>query len=51
MGLKRGDRLIGLNGAPLSDAKQIVDYLAQRPSVALLTVARTTGITNYQIKF
>lgn len=51
MGLKRGDRLIGLNGTPLSDAKQIVDYLAQRPSVALLTVARTTGITNYQIKF
>ncbi len=51
IGLKRGDRLIGLNGAPLSDAKQIVDYLAQRPSVALLTVARTTGITNYQIKF
>jgi len=51
MGLKRGDRLVGLNGAPIKDAKQIVDYLAQRPSVALLTVARNTGITNYQIKF
>jgi serine protease Do len=51
MGLKRGDRLVSLNGAPLSDAKQIVDYLAQRPSVALLTVARNTELTNYQIKF
>jgi serine protease Do len=51
MGLQRGDRLVSLNGAPLSDAKQIVDYLAQRPSVALLTVARNTGVTNYQIKF
>ncbi|WP_231664146.1 S1C family serine protease [Pseudanabaena sp. 'Roaring Creek'] len=51
MGLQRGDRLIGLNGAPLSDAKQIVDYLAQNPSSALLSVARNTGITNYQIKF
>ncbi|WP_434684848.1 S1C family serine protease [Pseudanabaena minima] len=51
MGLKRGDRLVGLNGAPISDAKQIVDYLAQRPSTAILTVARNTGITNYQIKF
>ncbi|OYQ67227.1 hypothetical protein B9G53_02420 [Pseudanabaena sp. SR411] len=51
MGLQRGDRLIGLNGAPISDAKQIVDYLAQRPSTAILTIARNTGITNYQIKF
>ena len=51
MGLQRGDRLVSLNGTPLSDAKQIVDYLAQRPSVALLTVARNTGLTNYQIKF
>jgi S1-C subfamily serine protease len=51
MGLKRGDRLVSLNGTPLSNPKQIVDYLAQRPSVALLTVARNTGLTNYQIKF
>lgn len=51
MGLQRGDRLVGLNGTPLSNPKQIVDYLAQRPSVALLTVARNTGLTNYQIKF
>jgi S1-C subfamily serine protease len=51
MGLQRGDRLVSLNGAPLSDAKQIVDYLAQRPSAALLTVARNTSLTNYQIKF
>jgi serine protease Do len=51
MGLQQGDRLVSLNGTPLSDAKQIVDYLAQRPSVVLLTVARNTSITNYQIKF
>jgi len=51
MGLQRGDRLVSLNGTPLSNPKQIVDYLAQRPSVALLTVARNTGLTNYQIKF
>jgi type II secretory pathway component PulC len=51
MGLQRGDRLVSLNGTPINDAKQIVDYLAKRPSVALLTVARNTGVTNYQIKF
>ncbi len=51
MGLQKGDRLISLNGAVISDAKQIVNYLSQRPSVALLSVARNTGITNYQIKF
>ncbi|WP_271254820.1 S1C family serine protease [Pseudanabaena sp. Chao 1811] len=51
MGLQKGDRLVSLNGAPISDAKQIISYLAQRPSSALLTVARNTGITNYQIKF
>ena len=51
IGLQRGDRLVSLNGAPLSNAKQIIDYLAQRPSVALLTVARSTGVTSYQIKF
>ena len=50
IGLQRGDRLVSLNGAPLSNAKQIIDYLAQRPSVALLTVARSTGVTSYQIK-
>ena len=51
MGLQRGDRLVGLNGDRISDAKQIVNYLAQRPAVALLTVARNTSVINYQIKF
>jgi S1-C subfamily serine protease len=51
MGLKRGDRLVSLNGTAIVDAKQIVDYLAQRTSVALLSVARNTRLTNYQIKF
>jgi len=51
MGLQRGDRLVSLNGTSISDPKQIVDYLAQRPSAATLTVARNTSITNYQIKF
>lgn len=51
IGLQKGDRLVSLNGIPISDAKQIINYLAQHPSEALLTVARNTGITNYQIKF
>ncbi len=51
IGLQRGDRLVSLNGTPISNAKQIIDYLAQRPSFALLTVARSTGVTSYQIKF
>lgn len=42
MGLQKGDRLVSLNGKPISDAKQIISYLAQRPSSALLTVARNT---------
>ena len=51
MGLQKGDRLVSLNGTPISDPKQIIDYLAQRPAIAHLSVSRNTGITNYQIKF
>jgi S1-C subfamily serine protease len=51
MGLQKGDRLVSLNGTPISDAKQIANYLSQRPEIALLSVARNAGITNYQIKF
>ena len=51
MGLQKGDRLVSLNGTPISDPKQIIDYLAQRPAIAHLSVSRSTGITNYQIKF
>ncbi|MCA6571692.1 MAG: S1C family serine protease [Pseudanabaena sp.] len=51
MGLQKGDRLVSLNGIPIRDAKQIIGYLSQRPSEVLLTVAKNTGITNYQIKF
>lgn len=51
IGLQKGDRLVSLNGTPINNAKQIIDYLAQRPSVALLTVARNTSVTSYEIKF
>lgn len=51
IGLQRGDRLVSLNGTAINDPKQIVDYLAQRPATAILTVARNTGLTNYRIKF
>ena len=51
MGLQRGDRFVSLNGTLISNTKQITDYLDRRPAVALLTVARSTGVTNYQIKF
>jgi S1-C subfamily serine protease len=51
VGLQRGDRLVSLNGTTISDPKQIVDCLAQRPATVVLTVARNTGLTNYQIKF
>ena len=51
MGLQKGDRLVSLNGTPISDPQQIIDYLAQHPAIALLSVSRNTGITNYQIKF
>jgi len=51
MGLRQGDRLIGLNGAPIRDAQQLINYLSQRPSTVLLSVARNRGITNYRIRF
>ncbi|MBD2177454.1 trypsin-like peptidase domain-containing protein [Pseudanabaena sp. FACHB-1998] len=51
MGLQKGDRLIGLNGAPIRDPQQITSYLSQRPAIALLTIARSNSVTNYQIKF
>lgn len=51
IGLQKGDRLIGLNGESIRDAKQISNYLSQRPAIALLTIARSNSVTNYQIKF
>ncbi len=50
-GLRPGDRLVGLNGRPLSSVEELIAYLDSRPSVALLTVSRRNRIGNFLIRF
>ncbi len=50
MGLQRGDRLIGLNGTPISNAQQLATYFSQRPALTQLSIARNRSIINYQIR-
>jgi serine protease Do len=50
-GLQRGDRLIALNGQRLVDVVQIISFLEQRPSSAVITIARNRRFANLQIRF
>lgn len=50
-GLQRGDRLVALNGQRLVDVVQIISFLEQRPSSAVITIARNRRFANLQIRF
>ncbi len=50
-GLQRGDRLVALNGQRLVDVVQIISFLEQRPSSAVITIARNRRLANLQIRF
>jgi serine protease Do len=50
-GLQRGDHLIALNGQRLIDVVQIISFLEQRPSSAVITIARNRRFANLRIRF
>jgi serine protease Do len=50
-GLQRGDRLVALNGQRLVDVVQIISFLEQRPSSAVIMIARNRRFANLQIRF
>jgi S1-C subfamily serine protease len=50
-GLQRGDRLLALNGQRLVDVIQLIRFLDQRPSSAVITVARNRRLANLQVRF
>jgi S1-C subfamily serine protease len=50
VGLRPGDRLLGLNGRRLVRMDQLLDYLDQSPEVVVLTVQRDRRIANLRIR-
>lgn len=50
-GLQPGDRLLALNGQRLFDVVQIVQFLEQRPSSAVITIARNRRLANLRVRF
>lgn len=51
IGLRRGDRLIGINGRRLGSINDLQAFLASRPATAVFTVARNRRIANVQVDF
>ena len=51
IGLRPGDRLIGVNRRRLRDVRQLVAYLDTRPNSMLLTVARNRRLANILVEF
>lgn len=51
LGLRPGDRLLGLNGRPLSSIDQLLLYLDSDPSSAILTVSRGRSLANIPVQF
>ncbi len=51
IGLRPGDRLIGVNRRRLRDVRQLVAYLDSRPNSMLLTVARNRRLANILVEF
>lgn len=51
IGLRRGDRLIGINGRRLGSIDDLQAFLASRPATAVFTVARNRRIANVQVDF
>jgi S1-C subfamily serine protease len=50
-GLQPGDRLLALNGQRLFDVVQIIQFLEQRPSSAVITIARNRRLANLRVRF
>ncbi|NJK33569.1 MAG: trypsin-like serine protease [Oscillatoriales cyanobacterium SM2_2_1] len=50
VGLRPGDRLLGLNGQRLIRVEQLTQYLDQSPEVVVLTVQRDRRIANLRIR-
>lgn len=51
IGLRPGDRLLGVNGRRLRSATELQAFLDQRPSSAILTVGRNRRLANVRVNF
>jgi serine protease Do len=51
LGLRRGDRLIAINGRPLRGVGDLQAFLDRRPSSAILTVARNRRLADVRVSF
>ncbi|HEY9909502.1 MAG TPA: trypsin-like peptidase domain-containing protein [Thermosynechococcaceae cyanobacterium] len=50
-GLRRGDRLLAVNGDRLLDFDGLRSFLSQRPNSAVLTIARQQQVANLRVRF
>ncbi|MBW4692500.1 MAG: S1C family serine protease [Lyngbya sp. HA4199-MV5] len=50
-GLRRGDRLVAINGKRVNGQQQLDAFLSQQPSTAVLTLDRNQQMTNIQVNF
>lgn len=50
-GLQPGDRLLALNGQRIFDVVQLIQFLEQRPSSAVITIARNRRLANLRVRF
>ncbi len=51
VGFRPGDRLIAIDGQRLRGIQDLQDFLASRPSSAILTVARNRRLANVRVNF
>jgi S1-C subfamily serine protease len=51
VGLRRGDRLLAINGRQLYNAQELQAFLSSQPDSAVLTVARNRRVGNIQVRF
>ncbi len=51
LGLRRGDRLLGINGRRLRGIQDLEAFLESRPSSAIFTVGRNRSYANVRVEF
>ncbi|MDP8963929.1 MAG: trypsin-like peptidase domain-containing protein [Cyanobacteriota bacterium] len=51
LGLRRGDRLLGINGRRLRGIQDLAAFLESRPSSAIFTVGRNRSFANVRVDF
>ncbi len=51
IGLRPGDRLVALNGRPLTDPRQLQEYLNDQPEALVLTISRNQRLGSVRVVF